>query len=750
MFQKILIKTAQIFLVSALVFLNISFWHSALIGWCSILIYCLLVSGELEIILQHVFDLTENKLIVRVISGFVVVSFLGSLAVIPINFYKLSGSVVSIIFFAVGMIFLVVRMCLDKSASSTSVNVETQNFASLQGGRTKIGIALAYVATFFVSFYLLYLSRTGKGFFNPWEVINSWYLVVFLLGTFLLGILIITKLNPKLVMFLIVLHALLLHSYLPLTHKLVYGPDGWRHMANEMNIIGEKKMVEVATTDTKKSLVQSLDLGKLSYGQMWGIKTILVRSLNLDLIFVTAWLMPIVWSVILTLLLYLIGLEVFSTSKKALFFSWLSFLPFTWQFAGSMTLPNNWGFLFWLFFVLLLIKRMQKPNKNQLFILALFFVSSFFGYSLYFIMCFVSWMVAEVLMYMKSKHSDEVGQSDAPAETQNFASLPKRGMLIVLTALSIPIIELLSGYSAWRFPIALLAQTKQFVGNFLAIYIASGPRPHYILTGNVIFNQPPAYHFVQTFLTINRWWLVIFMLFFWCAVIGGFKYFFRKKESQYIWIGILTIGFLINYFVGRYVFVGEQVLSRRLDNVLAFFLLTCFAAGLFYIYDKFLINKKIKTWGAVFLVLIISLAISAGYSLGPANESVSENDYQAMQYVWQEEQNEVDNTYCVVADVYPLLALEQISFKQIVGGGFPINQYFAQPEREKFFKSLTQNADQQTWIEALDLTKTNTCFLVVNKKDLKNNEFVNQYLGDVKFFGDVMVWKYVGMSQSLK
>jgi hypothetical protein len=568
----------------------------------------------LEIILQHVFDLTENKLMVRVISGFVVVSFLGSLAVIPINFYKLSGSVVSIIFFAVGMIFLVVRMCLDKSASSTSVNVETQNFASLQGGRTKIGIALAYVATFFVSFYLLYLSRTGKGFFNPWEVINSWYLVVFLLGTFLLGILIITKLNPKLVMFLIVLHALLLHSYLPLTHKLVYGPDGWRHMANEMNIIGEKKMVEVATTDTKKSLVQSLDLGKLSYGQMWGIKAILVRTINLDLIFVTAWLVPIVWSVILTILLYLIGLEIFSTSKKALFFSWLSFLPFTWQFAGSMTLPNNWGFLFWLFFVLLLIRRMQKPNKNQPAILALFFVSIFFGYSLYFIIGFVSWMVAEVLMYMKSKHSDEVGQSGALVETQNFASLLQRGMLIIFAALSIPIFELLSGYSALRLSIAWLAQIKQCVGNFLAIYIAAGPRSHYILTGNVIFNQPPAYHFVQTFLTMNRWWLVMFMLLFWCAVIGGLKYFFRKKESQYIWIGILTIGFLINYFVGRYVFVGEQVLSRRLDNVVAFFLVTCFAAGLFYIYDKFLINKKIKTWCAVFLVLLISLAFLSSSS----------------------------------------------------------------------------------------------------------------------------------------
>jgi hypothetical protein len=529
----------------------------------------------------------------------------------------------------------------------------------------------------------------------------------------------------------------------------VYGPDGWRHMANEMNIIGEKKMVEVATTDTKKSLVQSLDLGKLSYSQMWGIKAILVRTINLDLIFVTAWLVPIVWSVILTILLYLIGLEIFSTSKKALFFSWLSFLPFTWQFAGSMTLPNNWGFLFWLFFVLLLIRRMQKPNKNQPAILALFFVSIFFGYSLYFIIGFVSWMVAEVLMYMKSKHSDEVGQSDALVETQNFASLLQRGMLIIFAALSIPIFELLSGYSALRLSIAWLAQIKQCVGNFLAIYIAAGPRSHYILTGNVIFNQPPAYHFVQTFLTMNRWWLVMFMLLFWCAVIGGLKYFFRKKESQYIWIGILTIGFLINYFVGRYVFVGEQVLSRRLDNVVAFFLVTCFAAGLFYIYDKFLINKKIKTWCAVFLVLIISLAISAGYSLGPANESVSENDYRAMQYIWQDEQNEVDNTYCVVADVYPLLALEQISSKQIVGGGFPINQYFAQPEREKFFKKLSQNADQQTWIEALDLTKTNTCFLVVNKKDLKNNEFVNKHLNEVKLFDDVLVWKYVG-GQSLK
>jgi hypothetical protein len=80
MFQKFLIKTVEIFLVSVLVFLNISFWHSAIIGWCSILIYGLLVSGDLQVILQRVFSLKENKLIVRVISSFVVVSFLGSLA----------------------------------------------------------------------------------------------------------------------------------------------------------------------------------------------------------------------------------------------------------------------------------------------------------------------------------------------------------------------------------------------------------------------------------------------------------------------------------------------------------------------------------------------------------------------------------------------------------------------------------------------------------------------------------------------
>ena len=37
---------------------------------------------------------------------------------------------------------------------------------------------------------------------------------------------------------------------------------------------------------------------------------------------------------------------------------------------------------------------------------------------------------------------------------------------------------------------------KQFIGNLLGWYVAAGPRPHDILTGNILFNQVPSYAFV--------------------------------------------------------------------------------------------------------------------------------------------------------------------------------------------------------------------------------------------------------------
>jgi hypothetical protein len=112
--------------------------------------------------------------------------------------------------------------------------------------------------------------------------------------------------------------------------------------------------------------------------------------------------------------------------------------------------------------------------------------------------------------------------------------------------------------------------------------------------------------------------------------------------------------------------------------------------------------------------------------------------------VWQVEKNNGSGHYCVIADTYPLLAIEALSAKRIVGGGFPIDQYFGQREREEIFQTLNQEFSTTTWQRALGVTGANTCWFIGT---LKKRNQVGDFVG---MFGGVGVWEYSQKDDSRK
>ncbi|MFH2018897.1 MAG: hypothetical protein ABII98_02810, partial [bacterium] len=92
---------------------------------------------------------------------------------------------------------------------------------------------------------------------------------------------------------------------------------------------------------------------------------------------------------------------------------------------------------------------------------------------------------------------------------------------------------------------------------------------------------------------------------------------------------------------------------------------------------------------------------------------------------------------------YPLLVLEAISAKKIIGGGFPINEYFAQPERMEIYAKMLEEPSVVQWKKAEYLTKADMCFLVVPKEKLIINDFVERYFKKFKIFGNIIVWEYI-------
>ena len=107
---------------------------------------------------------------------------------------------------------------------------------------------------------------------------------------------------------------------------------------------------------------------------------------------------------------------------------------------------------------------------------------------------------------------------------------------------------------------------------------------------------------------------------------------------------------------------------------------------------------------------IFCFILAMSYSLGPDAKSISLADFQAMRYVFEQvkDQNEV----CVISDTMPLLALEYFSNKKIIGGGFPINENFAQPQRVDLYNSLGKKLTKEEFERGLILTKAEACFFV--------------------------------------
>lgn len=615
------------------------------------------------------------------------------------------------------------------------VNMQTQ----LSNFWKKIIGTVLYAGLAGVGFYFLYTSKTDRTLDAPWQTIHPYYIYVFFGATVVLGLMIwfIGHRYVGYIIFLCIIHSLLLHSYLPFTHSLLYGADQWRHMANEIRFLHGESFLKPMLTSQPQSFVQTLDPGLISYAQLWGITLFFAYFFSVDLLALNIWLVPIVWSIACPVLLYKIGGAFGWGKRKSLFFVFLGFLPFTWSVGGSLTLPNSLGFLWFLMVYLLVLKRCANSTSRRfLYFLGGGVIVALCGYVLYAFLAILLWICTELLL-----HTQQV-------------SVPKKKIIdyciVIFGAAAIPVSELAAGYSTFSIHHPWLAEFKQMVGNFTALYLAAGPRPHDIDRGNIIFNQVPANAFVSNLFTYNRWWLVCFMIVFLVLVVRGVVYGFKHREQvTYYLAACMTTIVTGSYVIGRYVLEGQQILSRRLEHVVAFFWMISFMIGVECIW-RVLRTRKICSSSVVVCVgiVLVSKAIVASYSLGPDLRAISVAEYEAMKYISSQEYNNTE--HCVVADTYPLLALEFLSHKKIIGGGFPIDQHFDQPIKESILQELKNNPREEVWQNALDVTKTNTCWLVVPKDVFRSNIFSKERERDMMMFGNSVVWKYMYPSQLIK
>lgn len=686
--------------LSALVYLVFDRWHNWFLGALVLFLYFLFVSVKTKWVLVNYFGFTDS-LRVRLLAVFLSLATLGWFFGIFIFFNYFNSLAVFLSFFVNALVWSLV----ETKKEEIGVRIEFDEEIVDEPPHEKISV-LIYLGLLISGFYILMQSKTGGVVASPWQIINQSYVWVFLLATFLLGFFILfSKVTIKTLLFFVLVHSFLLHSYLPLTHDLFYGADGWRHMAAESRLL-EGKGVLIPEVVGEQSLIAKSNIGILSYANFWGTNVVLAKILQIDLISLTKWFLPILWSLIFTILLFEIGLTLGWSNRKSLLLAWAGMWPFALQAGGSFSLPVNFGFLIFVLFFLLLLKRGREPNVRQRNILLALGVGSALGYLLFFVLYWLSWGVMEVLRSGKK-----------------LLIIPS----LILTPLALPVLELAAKFSLLDRSVNIFAQAQQFVGNLFAFYLSSGPRPHEISSGNILFNQIPVAIFTPNFLTEFRWWLPAFVLVVFGFVVLGVKQ--NWKDLVYRFILSSFVVLLASYFLSFYLFAGEHLFSRRLDATLAILFLILVFYGL-----KDLSKKN----HAILIITVLSLAITASYTLGPDTLTVSSNQLEAAKYVWSLEKN--INPRCVLGDTYLLLALEAVSQKEIIGGGFPIDANFGQPERVKLYKQMNIAINDNVLRATAVLTKADHCWFMGETNNFSKQGILNN--GIYKAFGDVSVVRY--------
>ncbi len=289
----------------------------------SFVVYLLIVGFWASTILDMVFVLSNNfsKTILGVFAGFASFGSIAGVAILflPLTFWVLVGTFVlnALVY------FLLARWARNIELSvfneSGSLPAGQAGSALPQNDKRKVRFAsVAFLILVCYGFYLLYSSRTGNAILTPWQVINPQYIFIFFLSTLTLGILVWSKLKTSTIIFFLILQTFLLHSYLPLTHDLIYGADGWRHMANEQRLLDGKQFLEAKIVDESSSSKIKSAVGQLSYGNFWASNVILAKVFKTDLLTITKWFLPILWSLVLPLLLFEIGRALGWNKKQSL------------------------------------------------------------------------------------------------------------------------------------------------------------------------------------------------------------------------------------------------------------------------------------------------------------------------------------------------------------------------------------------------------------------------------------------------
>ncbi|MDP1709471.1 MAG: hypothetical protein Q8L21_01105 [Candidatus Komeilibacteria bacterium] len=736
-------KLSLLLLSVVLLYFNWTYWYWTIVGLLSLILYYSISTVSWGAVVERALAL--NRVWSRIF-GWLVGFYLSIFAIsIPVVIWKYNRLAVALVMFAVGLVGLVLSLRVKRSGAKQSDSRDKNEISENNIQRTgQIASALGLAMTFknwhfillgllsAVFVFLLFISRTGEYILSPWDSLPTVILIVFFGLMWLVASLVFSNQPIKIVLLVIVLFSFLAHLYLPVVYKTSFSGDKWRHLAIERylqtgqaytpSIWGDKirPMVNFGPVAVPEALVAG---NKTSYAGQWAITIMLAESLGADVFKVDWWLVFCLWSFFIPLLFFQFGKLFFTSERLGLLFAILPSIFYTFQVDGAITLPVTLSYIFFFFVLLLWIDYARRGQKSTFCLasgLTLFF---YWGYILHLFVLLAIGFLAYV-----------------------WRARPKKIFWISAGAgiLFLPFLELIGGLSFFSLKNLSWAALINGAANGLGLITAFIGRTavlDVLEQGNFLYHQTSA---SLSNLSLFSFQAVPFgaSVIVWFAALWAVYRAWRARQGIDNFLAWLFFIFLLAYLVDFIATTGLHLLVRRLDALLALFLIIFFGLALwkFLTSDRVPILPRKRILAVVFL---LSFMATSTFASGPKLAILPADDQKAATVVWEELAANADEHYCVIAESWPLLVLEAQSRRKVIGGGFPMLPEYQQPDLTNIFNGLMKEPRRE-WLEiAFRVTKADTCYYL-NKKRLLSEPVFQQTIslfGEPVRAGEMYIWK---------
>lgn len=745
------IKNNKYFLFTGLSCLSVIFWYLNFQFTQNIFLYilfsvfyCFLNSYWFGLILGKNGFEKEFQFILGFFCLLFSIAFLTS---IPIVLYKITPFYFFIILLLLTITVSLGSKKLSKGRKNNIKTLESKIILNKSSFEVPKSLYFFGILIFLFLFFLLFRSRTGEYIHSPWTVIHPLYIYGWLAISFIIGYLVFSKCKLKTFLLVIIFCSILLHSYLLIPYEAGFGGDKWRHIGAERWLM-DGKVYEPALFGKNVSYKNFGPLmvpevfvagNKTSYANMWGLTIALSWLTGLDVFWIDLFLGFLLFSIFLPFLILKFA-SLFSKKKEFLYLMIFSpFLFYTFQAYGSITVPMSFAFLPFLFSLIFLGQYLKGLISGRRFLILLCFFIPFlyFSYILYLIVFIIMLFLA--LIFKRIFSGSHTGK------------IKKWVLLLIIfvfcASISIPLLDTHNQYSNFKMPLFSSSNISHALKNSISFLFSSAaifPRIYQFEQDNWLYAQTNQELSRSIFLEIAPWWLFLTPILLILVILGVVRYVKLKDKKIAFWLIFSLIIFLTSQMISSSFMEGNHILSKRLVLLISFLISFPLAWGLTY-----LASTQRRVVFAI-IILFLGLVSVTTYASGPKFQVVTGDELSAAKYIWKEykRNNNKPAHPCVLANTWPLLALEGVSGREIITGGFPYYFEYRQPERVQLFANMNHSPSVRYLNKAIEITGAKECYFVTEErwiffdKRQKIIESLDEILGKRKQIGKVMIWLY--------